>query len=71
MKKYIILSDCIVEGKKHHSGDIVELHDNVGNELVGYGKAELHVGKEPKKESDRSVGLESSEEKKVVKRTKK
>jgi hypothetical protein len=71
MKKYIILNDCIVQGKKHHSGDIVELDEKIGNELIGYHKAEVHVAKESTKKTDRSVGLESSEEKKIVKRSKK
>ena len=64
--KYLILQDTIA--KKVKAGDIVELPIDEGRSLVGYGKAEEYKGK-PKKETNRSVGLEKSETK-VKKRSK-
>lgn len=66
--KYLILQDTIANKEKVKAGDIVELSIDEGRSLVGYGKAEEYKGK-PKKESNRSVGLEKSETK-VKKRSK-
>ena len=49
---------------------VVELEIDEGRSLVGYGKAEEFKGKE-KKETNRSVGLETSEVKAPKKRAKK
>ena len=49
---------------------MVELPVDEGRSLVGYGKAEEYKGK-PKKETNRSVGLEKSETPKPKKRSKK
>ncbi|ADD94570.1 hypothetical protein [uncultured phage MedDCM-OCT-S08-C1731] len=66
--KYLILQDTIANKEKVKAGDVVELSIDEGRSLVGYGKAEEYKGK-PKKESNRSVGLEKSESK-VKKRSK-
>ena len=66
--KYLILQNTIANKQKVKAGDIVELPIDEGRSLVGYGKAEEYKGK-PKKESNRSVGLEKSETK-VKKRSK-
>ena len=66
--KYLILQDTVANKEKVKAGDIIELSIDEGRSLVGYGKAEEYKGK-PKKESNRSVGLEKSETK-VKKRSK-
>lgn len=71
MKKYTILQDTMAGGSKVHAGDIVELTENEGHTLCGYGKAEVHVSKPRAKKEDRSVGLETSEVKAPKKRAKK
>lgn len=58
-------------GQKVVAGDIVELNEDIGNQLVGYHKAE-ETSKKPKaKKSNRSVGLETSEVTAPKKRAKK
>ena len=71
MKKYLILSDTLADSKKVKAGDVVELSQDEGMALIGYKKAELYTAKETKKESNRSVGLETSEAPAPKKRTKK
>ena len=66
--KYLILTDTVANKEKVKAGDVVELPVDEGRSLVGYGKAEEYKGK-PKKETNRSVGLEKSETK-VKKRSK-
>ena len=68
--KYLILTDTVANKEKVKAGDVVELSADEGRVLVGYGKAEEHKGK-PKKETNRSVGLEESDTPKPKKRTKK
>ena len=68
--KYLILSDTVANKEKVKAGDVVELHVDEGRSLIGYGKAEEYKGK-PKKETNRSVGLEKSETPKPKKRSKK
>ena len=68
--KYLILSDTVANKEKVKAGDVVELSVDEGRSLVGYGKAEEYKGK-PKKETNRSVGLEKSEAPKPKKRSKK
>ena len=58
-------------GKKVSAGDIVELNEDIGNQLVGYYKAEETTKKYVSKQVDRSVGLDSSETKTLKKRVKK
>ena len=71
MKNYLILKDTMAAGQKVVAGDIVELNEDVGNQLVGYHKAE-ETSKKPKaKKSNRSVGLETSEVTAPKKRAKK
>ena len=71
MKKYLIIQDTVVKGEKVQAGSVVELDEQEGNALVGYGKAEIHVEKPKAKQADRSVGLETSEVKAPKKRAKK
>jgi DNA helicase TIP49 (TBP-interacting protein) len=71
MNKYLILSDTVADKKNVKAGDIVELDIDEGKALVNYGKAEISTAKETKKESNRSVGLETSEAPRPKKRTKK
>jgi len=66
--KYLILTDTVANKAKVKAGDVVELSIDEGRSLIGYGKAEEYKGK-PKKETNRSVGLEKSETK-VKKRSK-
>ena len=68
--KYLILSDTVVKGDRVKAGDVVELNPDERRQLVGYGKAQEYKGK-PKKETNRSVGLEKSETPKPKKRSKK
>ena len=68
--KYLILTDTVANKEKVKAGDVVELTVDEGRSLVGYGKAEEYKGK-PKKETNRSVGLEKSETSKLKKRSKK
>ena len=68
--KYLILQNTIANKEKVKAGDVVELSIDEGRSLVGYGKAEEYKGK-PKKETNRSVGLEKSETPKPKKRSKK
>ena len=71
MKKYLIKSDTVANGKKVHSGDVVELPENIGHELCAYNKAEVHVAKPKAKKEDRSVGLKTSKVKAPKTRAKK
>ena len=66
--KYLILLVTKANKEKVKAGDVIELSIDEGRSLVGYGKAEEYKGK-PKKETNRSVGLEKSETK-VKKRSK-
>ena len=68
--KYLILTDTVANKAKVKAGDVVELSIDEGRSLIGYGKAEEYKGK-PKKETNRSVGLEKSETSKPKKRSKK
>lgn len=68
--KYLILTDTVANKEKVKAGDVVELPVDEGRSLVGYGKAEEYKGK-PKKETNRSIGLEKSETSKPKKRSKK
>ena len=40
MKKYLILSDTVANGERVKAGQVVELPEHIGNELIGYHKAE-------------------------------
>lgn len=71
MKNYLILKDTMAAGKKVSAGDIVELNEDIGNQLVGYFKAEETTKKTKDKKTDRSVGLETSEVKAPKTRAKK
>jgi hypothetical protein len=71
MKNYLILKDTMAAGKRVSAGDIVELDVDVGNQLVGYFKAEETTKKTKDKKADRSVGLETSEVKAPKTRAKK
>jgi hypothetical protein len=71
MKNYLILKDTMAAGQKVNAGDIVELNEDIGNQLVGYYKAEETTKKPKAKKSNRSVGLETSEVVAPKKRAKK
>jgi len=71
MKNYLILKDTMAAGQKVVAGDIVELNEDVGNQLVGYYKAEETTKKPKDMKSNRSVGLKTSEVKAPNKRVKK
>ena len=62
MKKYVVIKDTVLDSETVYVGDVVEIVESVGNELVYYGKVEEYNGKGSKK-SDRSEGLKSSETK--------
>ena len=66
--KILILSDTVANKERVKSGDVIEVEYSEARTLIGYGKAEEYKGK-PKKETNRSVGLEKSETK-VKKRSK-
>jgi hypothetical protein len=66
--KILILSDTVANKERVKSGDVNEVENSEARTLIGYGKAEENKGK-PKKETNRSVGLEKSETK-VKKRSK-
>ena len=70
MKKYLILSDTLADSKFVKAGVVVELSTDEGNTLIGYKKAELYTKKETKKQSNRSVGLKTSDTSKPKKRSK-
>ena len=69
MKKYLVIKATVIDFENVHPGDVVEIQESVGNELVYYGKLEEYKGKESQK-TDRSVGLESSDVPSPKKRTK-
>ena len=71
MKNYLILKDTMAASKRVNAGDIVELYVDIGNQLVGYFKAEETTKKSKTKKADRSVGLETSEVKAPKTRAKK
>jgi|TARA_R100000482_G_scaffold104755_1_gene47449 hypothetical protein len=71
MKKFLITSDTVANGKKVYAGDVVELNEGVGHELCAYGKAQPHIEKPIKESVNRSVGLKKSSTKPTKKRTKK
>jgi len=68
--KYLILADTVANQKRVNAGDVVELSNEEGNILVGYGKAEVFKGKEKPKKADRSVGLKTSDTPKPKARSK-
>jgi hypothetical protein len=68
MKKYLVIKATVINSESVNPGDVVEIEESIGNELVYYGKVEEHTGKS--KKTDRSVGLESSEVPAPKKRTK-
>jgi len=73
MKNYLILKDTMAAGVRVNVGDIVELNVDIGNQLVGYHKAQ-ETDQKPKVKSmkvDRSVGLETSGSPAPKKRSKK
>jgi hypothetical protein len=68
MKKYLVIKATVINSESVNPGDVVEIEESIGNELVYYGKVEEHTGKS--KKTDRSVGLESSDVPAPKKRTK-
>jgi len=67
--KILILQDTIANQKKVFAGDVIEVEQSEANILIGYGKSKVS-NKTEKKESNRSVGLKSSDAPKPKKRSK-
>jgi hypothetical protein len=67
--KVLILAETVVDNKRVHAGDVIEVTQSDAHILIGCNKASIHVAKE-KKETNRSVGLEVSETPKPKKRSK-
>jgi len=59
--KYEVISGCVIGGKGHKTGSIVEINDDIAKTLVSMGRIVAHKD-EPKMEN-RSMGLEVSSEK--------
>jgi hypothetical protein len=68
--KVIILSDTVANKEKVSAGDIIEVSSDEAISLISYKKAEEYKGS-PKKETNRSVGLEKSDKPKPKTRSKK
>jgi hypothetical protein len=56
MKKYEVIKGCVIKGKGHQVGEIVELEHYEVNQLIAIGRI-AEVKQEPKKAQNRSVGL--------------
>jgi len=69
--KYLILRDTVANKQRVYVGDVVELDQAQGFDLVANKKAELYKEKPKAKKTNRSVGLKKSETKAVKKRAKK
>ena len=69
--KYLILRDTVANKQRVYVGDVVELDQAQGFDLVANKKAELYKEKPKAKKTNRSVGLKKSESKPVKKRAKK
>ena len=70
MKKFLIIKDTVCAGKRVYAGDVVDIAESEGYQLIAIKKAEIYVEKPKAAESDRSVGLEKSQTKAPKKRTK-
>lgn len=68
MDNYIVLKNVVIEGSDYLIGDEVEISEEVAVSLLNASQIAVAT---PKKTTDRSVGLSSSEGKKVKKRAKK
>ena len=71
MNKYLILRDTIANKQRVYVGDVIELNNSQGYDLVANKKAELYKEKPKAKKTNRSVGLKKSETKPTKKRAKK
>ena len=67
MKKYEVIKGCVIQGKPHQPGEIVELDDGNAKPLMGIGRI-APAKHEPKKTQDRSVGLKDDKPKTVRQR---
>jgi hypothetical protein len=63
--KYQVARQCVIKGKPHHVGDIVELDKDLARDLMGIGRVVPHDESEPE---NRAVGLESSDDAPVKRR---
>jgi len=70
MKKYLIIKDTVADGKRVYAGDVLEISEDIGHQLIAYKKAEAYVDKPKAKKVDRSVGLEKSDTKPIKKKGK-
>ena len=56
MKKYEVVTGCVIKGNAHQPGDVVSLEDYEVNQLVAMGRI-VECKEEPKKTTNRAVGL--------------
>ena len=71
MKKYLITQDTICNGQRVSAGDVVDITEDEGFNLIACNKAEVYDEKPKAKKTERNVGLETSEVKAPKKRAKK
>lgn len=62
MNKYEVIKGCVIQGKPHQPGEIIELDDGNAKPLMGIGRI-APAKHEPKKTQDRSVGLKDDKPK--------
>ena len=68
---YLITKSCMAGGKRRNAGDVVDLTESEGRNLILMGRAEVAAVIETPKVSDRSVALNQSETPALKKRVKK
>ena len=56
MKKYEVVTGCVIKGHAHQTGDVISLEDYEVNQLVAMGRI-VECKDEPKKTTNRAVGL--------------
>jgi predicted dinucleotide-binding enzyme len=59
----------MIKGNHHETGDIVELEDHIGLDLVNTGKVEVY--EEKKSITDRAIGLTTKSASSLIKRNSK
>jgi hypothetical protein len=59
--KYEVIKQCFIKGERQNVGDVIDIDENLGNELCGYGR--LVPADEGAQITDRSVGLPKSKPK--------
>lgn len=71
MKKYLIVADTICNGTRVSAGDVIEITETEGFDLMASKKAVVFVKKAKAEKANRSVGLKDSNTKDLKKRSKK